>query len=263
MCLPYLIDELQRAQETLVKAELLEQKVKELEDTREQLIRSAKLASLGKLAAGIAHEINNPLAIVLNYSHIMLRRVEEGSPHRKSLETIIRNITRCSEIVKGLLDFSKEEKPLKKKININQLLKEILSLLENHALFFNIEIEMKLEETLPEIMADPNQLQQAFLNIMVNAAESMREGGKLIIKTDVDRDYINFVRIEFTDTGCGIPPENMDKIFDPFFTTKENEGLGLGLAITYSIIQRHSGYIDVKSKLGIGSTFIVRLPMTE
>ena len=149
----------------------MEQKVKELDGTREQLVRSAKFASLGKLAAGVAHEINNPLAIVLNFSHILLRKLKGEPSYETNLETIIRQTTRCSEIVKELLDFAKEEPPEKKEVDINELIEKTLSLLINQALFFNIEIKKNFDMNLPKVMVDPDQLQQVFMNIMVNAAE--------------------------------------------------------------------------------------------
>lgn len=255
-------DNLKKAVEEIQNKEIiLEQKVKELDDTREQLVRSAKFASLGKLAAGVAHEINNPLAIVLNFSHILLRKLKGELSYEANLETIIKQTTRCSEIVKGLLDFAKEEPPEKKEIDINELIEKTLSLLINQSLFLNIETKKDFNVNLPKIMVDPDQLQQVFMNIMINAAEAMKDGGSLTITTRCDT---NFVEVEFTDTGCGIPSDFIDRIFDPFFTTKEvGQGIGLGLAVTYGIIQRHNGSIEVKSKEGVGTTFIVKLPIGE
>lgn len=225
-----------------------------------RLSQSEKLASLGRLAAGIAHEINNPLTGVLTYSHLLLKNTPPGSPEREDLEVIVRETTRCRQIVKELLDFARERKSERKPSDLNRVIRNTISLVENQVSSHNVEIRTELDPELPEILIDANQIQQVFTNLALNAAEAMPEGGAITIATSSPENE-RFVRAEVSDTGTGIPEENLRKIFDPFFTTKEGgAGTGLGLAVTYGIIERHNGTIEVRSEVGKGTTFIIRLP---
>jgi two-component system NtrC family sensor kinase len=160
-----------------------------------------------------------------------------------------------------LLDFSRQRKPDKTITDLNTILQECVKLVENQAIFHNIGIIQKFDPDMPRIILDPSQLQQVILNLIINAAEAMEEGGVLTIETEhIPADHA--VKISISDTGCGIPDENMDKLFDPFFTTKEvGHGTGLGLAISYGIIREHGGYLEVESEIGKGTTFTVYLPM--
>jgi two-component system NtrC family sensor kinase len=242
-------------------AESLDENDRQLREyVHRRLSQSEKLASLGRLAAGVAHEINNPLTGVLTYSHLLLRKAPEGSEEKEDLEVIVRETTRCRQIVKELLDFARETKSERKPRDLNKVIRDTISLVENQVSFQDVQIRPELSLELPEIPIDANEIQQVFTNLALNAAQAMPNGGVITIKTSRDGDE-NFVRAEVSDTGTGISEENLSRIFDPFFTTKEaGTGTGLGLAVTYGIIQRHEGTIEVKSELKKGTTFIIRLP---
>ncbi|MBN2030160.1 cache domain-containing protein [bacterium] len=230
--------------------------------TQQKIMESERLATIGQLAAGVAHELNNPLGGILVYSHLLLEKMESDDPKKEQLEKIVTQATRCKDIVKGLLDFSRQTEPKLDLTNVNELLQSTLSLVENQSLFQNIRIVKKFHPNLPKTMLDKAQIQQVFINIILNAAESMGEKGKLTITTKVSKDG-QLIEIEFTDTGCGIPEAYLKKLFEPFFTTKEvGRGTGLGLAISYGIIQKHNGTIEVKSQADKGTTFTVKMPIT-
>jgi two-component system NtrC family sensor kinase len=240
------------------KATELEKAYKELQQLQRELIQSEKMASIGKLAAGVAHEINNPLGGILVYSHLLLEDLAENEPVRENLKKIIRETTRCKEIVKGLLEFARQSEPQLKRSEINEILNTALSFVEFQASLQNIQIIRKFHPSLPMVMVDATQIEQVFMNIILNAQEAMQGNGTLMIVTKPTEDG-KFVELEFTDTGCGIPPENLERLFEPFFTTKRH-GTGLGLAISYGIIERHNGNIAVKSKVGEGTTVTIKLP---
>jgi signal transduction histidine kinase/iron only hydrogenase large subunit-like protein len=244
MCLPYLIDELQRAQESLIQAE--------------------KMSSLGQIAAGVAHEINNPLTGVLVYIKLLLKNIKEKKIIWEALEerlkTMEKETERCSRIIKNLLDFSRQTEPSPRPCNLNKKIENALTILIHQAELSNVEIIKEYEENLPFAYADPDQIQQVFVNIILNAIQAMPQGGKLKIKTKYSKKEDRLI-VSFTDTGVGISKENMKKLFTPFFTTKEKgKGVGLGLAVCYGIIQRHNGTIEVESEEGKGTTFTVKLP---
>ncbi|NWF53403.1 MAG: PAS domain S-box protein [Syntrophaceae bacterium] len=233
----------------------------ELREAQLQLLQSEKMASLGKLAAGVAHEINNPLGGILIFSRLLIEDLAPGDPRRKDLERICEETTRCKEIVKGLLEFARQTSSQMEPTDINRALAQGISLLENQALFHNIRIIKNLDPSLPPIQANASQLNQVFMNIILNAAEAMDGQGMIIIRTALgpERDT---VLIEIEDTGCGIKEEHLTRIFEPFFTTKEvGKGTGLGLSMSYGIVQKHRGRIWVKSKEGEGSTFFIEFPI--
>jgi PAS domain S-box-containing protein len=235
---------------------------KKLEETHLQLVRSEKMASLGKLAAGIAHEINNPLGGILIYASLMMEDLPEEDLKRQDLARIVQEASRCKEIVKSLLEFGRQTEPKMEATDINRAITDGLFFLENQALFHNIRIVKRLDPSLPDAVGNAGQLKQVFMNIIVNAAEAMRGNGVLTIATYPSPDRKSLL-IEFADTGEGIPEENLSRIFDPFFTTKDvGKGTGLGLATSYGIIEDHGGKINVKSKVGEGATFIIELPIT-
>ena len=235
---------------------------KELEETHLQLVSSEKMASLGKLAAGIAHEINNPLGGILIYSSLLMEDLPPDDPKRHDLERIVQETSRCKEIVKSLLEFARQTEPKKESVDINRAITDGLFFLENQALFHNIRITKRLDPSLPLIIGNAGQLKQVFTNIIINAAEAMRGTGELTITT-LSSPNRNSVFVEFTDTGEGIPEENFSRIFEPFFTTKDvGKGTGLGLATSYGIVESHGGKIGVKSKVGEGSTFTMELPVS-
>jgi len=245
-----------------IMASSLEDRDEQLkEHTHQQIMKSERLATLGQLAAGVAHEINNPLGAILLYSHLSLEEMEIRDPQRRNLEKVVSETTRCKDIVKGLLDFARQTEPKVEESDTNEILNRTLSLVENQALFQNIKINRQLSRSLPKVMMDGSQIQQVFTNIILNAAEAIDGEGELTVVTRIEHDG-EFIEIIFKDTGCGIPDEAIEKVFDPFFTTKEvGRGTGLGLAVSYGIIGRHKGSIHVKSKPGKGTTFIVRLPL--
>ena len=234
---------------------------KRLEETHLQLVSSEKMASLGKLAAGIAHEINNPLGGILIYASLMMEDLPEGDPKRQDLARIVQETSRCKDIVKSLLEFARQTEPKMEPTDINRAITDGLFFLENQALFHNIRIIKKLDPDLPSPRGNAGQLKQVFMNIIVNAAEAIHGSGTLTITTSVKPDHRSIL-VEFTDTGEGIPEENLTRIFDPFFTTKDiGKGTGLGLATSYGIIEGHGGRISVKSKVGEGTTFTIELPI--
>jgi two-component system NtrC family sensor kinase len=257
--------DLREANEKLVEgAKTLEWKVeertRELREIQAHLSESEKLASIGKLAAGIAHEINNPLGGILIYSHLLLEDVPEGHPHHDNLFKIVKETTRCKEIVKGLLNFARPKEPEWASTDIHDLLDACLSLTGRQALFQNIRVEKDYAPSLPHVMADRAQLQQVFLNMIFNAAEAMEGKGTLTLRTSLDGGGAD-VTVAITDTGHGIKDEDRERLFEPFFTTKEvGQGTGLGLAISYGIIQKHNGKIEVRSEPGRGATFIIKIP---
>jgi len=257
-CLPYLIKESKKIYQQLEKSHReLQVSHQELEQAQTQLIRTEKLASIGQLAAGVAHEINNPLGTIVIYSHLIQKSLEQDDPRREDIALVISEANRAKEIVQGLLSFAREKKLRASEVNVNDILDDVLSLVVNQSLFHNIKIKKVLDQDLQAIVADETQLKQVFLNIILNAAQAMEGNGKLTIATISDKKQI---KVKITDTGPGIPPEVMGKLFSPFFTTKE-KGTGLGLAISYGIVEHHQGKIDVETDLGKGSTFIITLPV--
>jgi two-component system NtrC family sensor kinase len=233
-----------------------------LEAAQEQLVRTEKLSSLGKLSASIAHEINNPLAGILTFAKLVSRTLEEGPPDearcaaiRRNLSLVEREAQRCSAIVRNLLDFARERPIALRATDVNAAVEEALSLLNNQVAIQGVALERALSP-VPPVLADFGQLRQAFVNVAMNACEAMGQGGTLrVTSREADGD----VEVVFADNGPGIAPERLRKIFDPFFTTKE-KGTGLGLSVVYGIVERHGGRIDVASRAGEGTTFTFRLP---
>ncbi|MCJ7770062.1 ATP-binding protein, partial [Candidatus Bathyarchaeota archaeon] len=262
----HMTSDLKRADEELLGwAKTLEQKVQErteeLRKTQNQLLQSEKMASLGKLAAGVAHEINSPLTGILTYSSLLHKTKQDGDPDKDDLEVIVNETNRCKRIVKGLLDFARQTEPQKVLSDVNEALDKSINLISHQAGMQNVKIEKKTQPDLPKIMIDTGQIQQVFMNILLNAIEAMPEGGALTVHLGVEDKAIV---IGFTDTGVGIPDENLSKIFDPFFTTKkQGKGTGLGLSVSYGIVEKHKGNLEVKSRVGKGATFTVKLPLEE
>ncbi|MGD0214547.1 MAG: ATP-binding protein [Terriglobales bacterium] len=229
--------------------------------TSEKLMRSDRLAMVGQLAAGVAHEINNPLGSILLFSRLIMQQVPPEGRIRENLERIEKETKRCHAIVRNLLDFARQREPLVESLDVNQLLDATLKLFEGQFLFHNIEVVRDYNPKLPPLQADESQLQQVFMNIILNAADAMNGSGRLTLTTD---DGDGHIKINISDTGCGIPLENIDRIFDPFFTTKGvGHGTGLGLSVSYGIVQNHHGDINVFSTVGSGTTFAVSLPTSQ
>jgi two-component system NtrC family sensor kinase len=261
--------------------EEVRKKAAEIVKANESLINAEKLASLGRMAAGVAHELNSPLTGIVTFAHLMMRRTPpENTQDREDLETIIEQADRCSKIIKSLLGFSRKTTAEKTLVNINVLIENTISMVRNQAKFHNIKFNLDLDDTIPSIDADQNQLQQVFLNLCINAADALNERGQVTISTRLaagatdsatpwfKRGYpeegTEQIEIEFTDTGPGIPAELLGKIFEPFFTTKPvGKGTGLGLSVSYGIIKKHGGNIFARSEPGKGASFFVRLPIGE
>ncbi len=239
---------------------------KEAEERERQLQQelhlSNRLAAIGELAAGVAHEINNPLTGIMGYSELLLRKPTDENT-RKGLEIIHSSSLRVAKIVQNLLTFARHRQPKKEYVDINEIVKEALELRAYELKTSNIEVALDLAPDLPQIMSDFHQIQEVSLNLILNAEQAISEshrGGKLIIKT---KQLKGRVRVSFTDDGPGIPAEHLNKLFDPFFTTRgEKGGTGLGLSLCHGIVEEHKGRIYAKSKMGEGATLFVELPLT-
>lgn len=238
-----------------------DEKLKEF--ARRKIMQSERLAVIGQLAAGVAHEMNNPLTGIVTYSHLLLENADVRDSTKEFLRKIATQADRCRGIVRGLLDFSRPKKPDKRSCNLNQVIQECVSLVENQSLFHNIKVEKNFQRDLPLVIADPALIQQVFMNLIINAAEAMDGKGRLDLTTRLESDG-DYVEILFADSGHGIKEEDIERVFDPFFTTKEvGHGTGLGLAISSGIVKEHDGTIAVESEVGKGATFIVRLPARD
>jgi two-component system NtrC family sensor kinase len=228
-----------------------------------KIMESERLALIGQLAANVAHEVNNPLQGIVTYSHLLLERSDVDDPTREFIQRIVTQSNRCRDIIRGLLDFSRQRKPDKTVCNVNSVLQECIALVEDQALFHNIQIVKQFDNDLPMAVIDPSQIERVFMNLIINAAEAMEGGGRLTLVTRSENDH-RHIEVSFTDTGNGIPEENMERLFEPFFTTKDpGHGTGLGLAISYGIVKEHRGTISVESEVGKGTTFTVSLPLTD
>ncbi len=257
-------------------ARTLEQKVEtrtqELRHAQAQTMRGEKLASVGLLASGVAHELNNPLTGILTFSHLLRRKMPDNSPDAEDMDLVIRETKRCAAIIKRLLDFAREKQPEKKFNDINHIIEDTVRIVERPAYLRDIEITMDLDRTLPPIWIDADQITQVIMNMIVNAQHAVEEKGSIAISTrraaeprpsTQSIEPIPMVEISIVDTGCGIPEKNLRRIFDPFFTSKDvGKGTGLGLSVSHGIVEAHGGVIEVQSKVGEGSTFSVFLPLT-
>jgi two-component system NtrC family sensor kinase len=215
------------------------------------------------LTAGIAHEINNPLTGVLTFSHMLLRDVPEGSRQTKDIETIIEAATRCREIIRGLLNFSRQNEPQKTLSDLNTVLAEALNLTRNQAHVNQVSIVEETDPRLPHLVIDPHQIQEVAVNIILNSIDAMPSGGTVSVRSRlIEEGEQEWAELTISDTGCGIPAEDLERVFDPFFTTKPpGQGTGLGLAISYGIVAEHRGDIHVESHVDRGTTVSVRLPV--
>ena len=224
-------------------------------------LQTEKLSALGRMAAGIAHEINNPLGGILLYSTNLLKKVPKEGPLKEGLEIIIQETMRCKIIIQDLLEFSREKEPEKTFANINSIIEKTLSMLENEFRLHHIRVERLLSSEMPDIFVDVNQMHQVFVNLLLNAVEAIQDNGVITIRSRLDPGQ-NCVIVEITDTGSGIPSENMLKVFEPFFSTKA-KGTGLGLAVSYRIIRNHQGDIQVSSQPGQGTRFTIEIPLLQ
>ncbi|MCX5882319.1 MAG: ATP-binding protein, partial [Deltaproteobacteria bacterium] len=234
---------------------------KELDSAQSQLLQNEKMASLGKLAAGVAHQLNNPLGGIMLYSRLIQEEYELSDPAKADLSRILRDAERCRDTVKELLVFARQTRQEKQFHDINKALSRTLFLLEKQVLFQNILIETRLSADIPLVLGDIQQLNHVFMNIILNAAQAMDGRGKLTISTDLSPDGQKVI-IEISDTGPGIPEDVLPHVFEPFYTTKEEgKGTGLGLSLAYGIVESHQGLIMVKNNPDQGSVFVIELPI--
>lgn len=241
--------------------------ISELKSLKDQLMQSDRLAVLGQIAAGVAHEINNPLNGILTYIKLMSRKLDKepslAQKFHKYLVIMERETMNIGRIIKNLLDFSRRTEPEVLPLHINDVIEQSLLLLRDQLKIKNIEVKKESKSHIPEVIGDFGQLQQVFVNVILNSIQAMPKGSRLKIETVAEGKQECFVKVEISDTGCGIPKENLLKIFEPLFTTKGGKdglGLGLGLPIVRRIVKEHHGNIDVKSTVGRGTTFSIRFP---
>jgi len=237
-------------------------------EAENRLIQSEKQASIGRLAAGVAHEINNPLTGILTFTRILQRSKDIGEKSQSHLQKVAESTVRVRKIVKGLLDFSRQTELDQEPTDVNRLIRSVISAMDNQALVKGVSITFNPGENLPMLTLDRSQFQSVLINLIINAFDAMKRGGTITISTGIslsvgDTDQKG-VEIAVADTGCGIQHKDLDKLFDPFFTTKEvGKGTGLGLSVSYGIIQRHGGTIRVQSEVDRGSTFTIWIPVDE
>ena len=240
----------------------VEQRTAEMSDMQSQLLRSAKLASMGELVAGVAHEINNPLTGILMFASLSSKTPDLPQQVKDNLDLIVSETGRCAKIVRGLLEFARESFPEKKQDSINRIIEHTLTLVSQQIILQDVDIQCHCGDSLPDLEVDADQLQQVFFNMFINAGQAMPNGGTLIISTQwIDKD--KEIEIVVEDTGTGISQENLDKVFDPFFSTKSQKGFGLGLSVSYGIIKNHGGRVDVKSREGEGTRFSIYFPVDD
>jgi two-component system NtrC family sensor kinase len=236
----------------------VKQQMTELKQTQAQLVQSTKLAAIGELAANIAHEINNPLTTVLGFASFIAERLKPEDPMREELTLIQDEASRARDIVRDLLQFSRQRDFMPETANLNHVLDQVVTMVRRQGAFGIVSVAEEYAPDLPTVEVDVSRIKQVFLNIINNAVYVMPNGGTLTVRTKADH---RGVRVELEDTGPGIAPEHRDRIFDPFFTTKpEVSGTGLGLSVSLGIVQSHGGTIDVQSAPGQGATFTIKLP---
>jgi signal transduction histidine kinase len=242
----------------------LQSRMDELRRAQETLVQSAKLAAIGELAASVAHEINNPLTVILGNSGLLLQQLPSDSPAYRKVDAIEAEATRAGRIVRDLLNFARRREPKRESVALHELLDRAIELLSPKLASGHVEVERVFDQSIPPIAGDRDQLTQVFLNLMTNAADAMGKGGRLVLQTGIDHgeDGQRMISVSVSDTGQGIPPEHLARIFEPFYTTKaEGHGTGLGLSVSLGIVQAHGGAIDMESKPGHGTTARVKLPV--
>jgi len=256
-------------------AHTLEQKVakrtQELRVAEAETARTEKLASVGLLAAGIAHELNNPLTGVLTFTSLMRKKMPDGSADAEDLDLVIQETKRCAAIIRRLLDFAREKAPEKKFADLNQVIEDTARIIERPASFRDVDIAMDLDRNLPPVWVDADLIKQVIMNMLVNALHAIENEGNITVRSRRSADSkspepglqpVPMAEISIIDTGCGIPEKNLKRIFDPFFTSKEvGKGTGLGLSVSHGIVKAHGGVIEVESQAGRGSTFRIYLPL--
>jgi two-component system NtrC family sensor kinase len=241
-------------------AKAFNEMTKNLADTHRQLAQADKLASVGRLAAGIAHEINNPLTGVLSYASLLRKRMEHDVPACEDLDVIVRETVRCRGIIRGLLDFARPAAPARKPMDLNDVIRRSVSVVMTQLSLHHVNLSLGLAPDLPTVQADANQIEQVVVNLMLNAADAIgAEGGN--IRATTRPGPSSTIEFLLQDSGHGIPAEDLPRIFEPFFTTKGNHGTGLGLAVSWGIVEAHGGSLEAQSEVGQGTCFTLRLPI--
>ncbi len=249
----------------------VEKRTQELRIAEAETARSEKLASVGLLAAGIAHELNNPLTGILTFATLLRKKMPDGSADAEDLDLVVRETKRCATIIRRLLDFAREKTPEKKFADLNRIIEDTVRIIERPASFRDIEITLDLDRELPPVWLDADLIKQVIMNMLVNAQHAIEDAGSITVRTrrcavpkspEPGLPSVPVVEMAVIDTGCGIPAQNLKRIFDPFFTSKGvGKGTGLGLSVSHGIVKAHGGTIEVESKVGEGSTFRVYLPI--
>ena len=248
------------------------ERTQELLAAKAEVAQGEKLASIGVLASGIAHELNNPLTGVLTFTSLMRKKAQDGSEDAEDLDLVIRETKRCASIIKRLLDFAREKVPVKGFYSLNQVIEDTVRFVERPASLQQIEISTELDPDLPQVWGDADLIKQVIMNLLVNAQQAIEGKGRIVVASRAARastpakageQRTSMVEVTVSDTGCGIPAANLQRIFDPFFTSKEvGKGTGLGLSVSYGIVKAHGGKISVESVVGEGTTFHIFLPTT-
>ena len=257
MCLPYIVDELETSFQSL------EQSHRELAAAQAKLVQTEKLASMGQISAGIAHEINNPLGTILLYSHLLLESLKEGNDAKADLQMIVNEASRCRKIMRGLLDFARHSRISRAPTDIGAVIREVADIMSPKKMHTETKLRFHVQQGIPETMVDADQIKQMLINLLQNGIDAIDGSGEVAVEAwfqAVDES----LSISVEDNGHGIPEENLSQLFTPFFTTKEKgKGTGLGLAITYGVVKMHSGDISVDSQVGRGTKFTVSLPLKQ
>jgi len=260
-------DQYHRLQETIHQLRAaqveLRSRMASQQEAERRLVQAAKLAAVGEMAAGVAHELNNPLTTVTGFAELLLDQMPAEAPYRADVELILREARRARSVVRRLLDFARQGERTRAKADLNEIVNDVLALTERLIQTSGVLLNLRLAEGLPWVSVDTNQMKQVFLNLIHNALQAMPTGGEMEIQTaSQSKDGREWVTITVKDTGMGIAPEHKERIFEPFFTTKgEKGGTGLGLSVTYGIVSDHGGTIEVESQPGAGSIFTVWLPV--
>lgn len=262
-------EQLREAARTLERK--VEERTEQLRAAQAESVQHEKLASVGLLAAGIAHELNNPLTGVLTFSHLIRDKMPPGSQDAEDMDLVIRETKRCASIIRRLLDFARQKAPERKLCDVNAVVADVARFIERSARLQDTDIKIDLDPALPKLYVDDNQLKQVVMNILVNAQQASDAGGKIVIRSCIASEPVapepgvpptTMVEISISDTGCGIAEKDLQRIFDPFFTSKEvGKGTGLGLSVSMGIVKAHGGAIRVESTIGKGSTFHIYLPI--
>jgi signal transduction histidine kinase len=260
MCLPYLVEELESTLKVLERSH---------QDTRDRLVKTERLASMGQISAGVAHEINNPLSTILLYSHMLLKAHRDGDPESDDLQMIVNEANRCRSIMRGLLDFARQSRVVKTPTDLGALVRDVADSLLMKCAHLGLgggaaRVTAEVQPGLPLLMLDGEQVRQMLVNLVQNGLDALPEsGGEVCMSAGMDESG-NLAVLKVRDTGSGMPPEMLTEIFTPFYTTKQlGQGTGMGLSIVYGVVKMHAGDISMDSEVGKGTTFTIRLPVAD